>query len=61
MSIAYFVMIVTVAAFCGGLAGSLITCAAYQGKRPKRRQTAAENRRAAKRIKMPPLQEGIQW
>lgn len=37
MSIVCFVLIVTVAAFCGGLAGSLVTCAAHQEKRRKRR------------------------
>lgn len=37
MNIVCFVVIVTVAAFCGGLAGSLITCAARQDKRKKRR------------------------
>ncbi len=37
MNIVYFVLVVTVAAFCGGMAGSLITNAARQDKRRKRR------------------------
>lgn len=37
MNIVYFVLIVTVAAFCGGLAGSLITCAARKNKQKKSR------------------------
>lgn len=37
MNIIAFVLIVTVAAFCGGLAGSLITCPTRQDKRRKRR------------------------
>lgn len=37
MKIVYFILIVTVAAFCGALAGSLISYAVREGKRKKRR------------------------
>lgn len=39
MNIIVFVLIVTAAAFCGGMAGSLVTYAARQDKRTQRRPT----------------------
>ena len=44
MKISIFVLIVTVAAFCGGMAGSFIACTLCQEKRKKRRPNDGRKR-----------------